>query len=266
MDEIIQAERCLMTHPRKIGYICDDLEDVLKTVYGLPASVTVITQHFGWKYGKTDFSLFLAEMLWDLDLIDLVASNTETYGEYKIEFINDFANYDEWSRRNNKRKMYIFDEVIEASMKRRAMSNANIGWVKRIPQLSKGRSHLVVVTQSQRLTESAFFNWTFLRGIWTKLSKSIVKFVSPQLFDEVDQFVFEDIPKTRIGFNQYEFATFHEKGIVKTQGQLELTRDDKIVLYAKQGMHMNEIAKKLSTEEEPLGHETVWQTLAKRAS
>jgi hypothetical protein len=29
---------------------------------------------------------------------------------------------------------------------------------------------------------------------------------------------------------------------------------------------MNEIAKKLSSEEETVGHETVWQTLVKRAT
>jgi len=265
MTETIQAEKCLMTQPRgTFKFIEKHLKRVLEQVYGLPASVTVITQHFGWKFGKTDFSLLLAEMLWELGLIDMAASNTETLGDYKIEFINDFANYDEWSRRNSRRKLFIFDEVIESSQRRRAMSSINIGWVKRIPQLSKGRCHLVVVTQSMRLTESAFGNWTFLRGVWWKLNKTTVKFFNPHMFSE--EIVWHDLPKTRIQFDPYEFATFQEKGIVKASGQLTLTRDDKIVLYAKQGMHMNEIAKKLSSEEETVGHETVWQTLVKRSS
>jgi len=187
-----------------------DLRMVLNKIYSLPASVSVITQIHGWKYGKTDFAFLLTEMLRELDLIDDFASNTETSGENKIPFINDFVGYDHWLIHNKRRKMFIYDEVIESSQKRRAMSSTNIQWVKRIPQLSKGRCHIVAVTQSMRLTESTFFNWTFLRGIWTKLDKTTVKFSNPQWFDS--EYVFYDIPKTIIEFDQYEIATFLDRG------------------------------------------------------
>jgi len=62
-----------------------------------------------------------------------------------------------WLKRNG-RKLFLFDEVIEATQKRRAMASINIQWVKRILHLSKGRCHLIVITQSQKLTESTFFN------------------------------------------------------------------------------------------------------------
>lgn len=192
-----------------------DLRMVLNKIYGLPASVSVITQVHGWKYGKTDFAFLLTEMLKELDLIDEFSSNTETYGENKIAFINDFIGYDRWLIHNKRRKLFIYDEIIESSQRRRAMSSANISWVKRIPQLSKGRCHLVAVTQSPRLSESTFFNWTFLRGIWTKINKTTVEFSNPQWFDT--KYVFYDIPKTNIEFDQYQIATFMDRGGATTE-------------------------------------------------
>jgi hypothetical protein len=183
---------------------------ILNKIYGLPASVSVITQIHGWKYGKTDYAFLLTELTRELGLIDEFASNTETYGENKIAFINDFVGYDRWLIHNKRRKMFIYDEVIESSQKRRAMSSTNIQWVKRIPQLSKGRCHIVAVTQALKLTESTFFNWTFLRGIWTKLDKTTVKFSNPQWFTR--DYLFNDIPKTNIEFDQYQIATFLDRG------------------------------------------------------
>jgi hypothetical protein len=50
-----------------------------------------------------------------------------------------------------------------------------------------------------------------LRGIWTKINKTTVEFSNPQWFDT--KYVFYDIPKTNIGFDQYQIATFMDKGV-----------------------------------------------------
>jgi hypothetical protein len=177
---------------------------ILKRIFTLPASVTVVTQVHGWKFGKTDFTFLIFEMLEELDLVKEFASNTWTN---KYECISDFESYDYWKGKNRRRKAFAFDEAIEATAKRRAMSSINVQWIKRIPQLSKqGGGHLIVITQSQRLTESAFFNWTFLRGVWRKLSRKTVEFNNPQWYDE--PFVFENIPRTSVEFDQYEITTF----------------------------------------------------------
>jgi len=215
----------------------EDFMNILEEIYTLPASVTVITQVLGWKYGKTDFALLLGELLSEKGIIDLVASNTKTD---RFEFIEDFNNYDVWVRKRGN-KLFLFDEVIDATQKRRAISGINIQWVKRIPQLSKGMCHLIVITQSQKLTESTFFNWTFLRGVWTKLSKTVVKFENPQLYDE--PFIIEDIPRTTVKFEPYEFATFNEKGIVRLSSS-PLTQNDQIRLDFKQGMRPYHLEKK----------------------
>lgn len=186
------------------------MKTVLNSVYGSPASVTIITQVRGWKYGKTDFALLLTEMCFTLGLIQIAASNTET--KDGIDFINDFQNLDYWLTSSKRRKMFLFDEAIEAAQRRRAMSNINVEWIRRIPQLSKSRCHLLVITQETELTESAFFKWSFLRGVWTKLNRTTVTFMSRYVANgKVLKWI--DLPPTTIKFDPYLLATFTEKPI-----------------------------------------------------
>jgi hypothetical protein len=238
-----------------------DLRMILNKIYGLPASVSVITQIHGWKYGKTDFGFLLTELTRELDLIDEFASNTETYGEYKLPLINDFVGYDRWLIHNKRRKMFIYDEVIESSQRRRAMSSINIQWVKRIPQLSKGKCHIVAITQAPRLTESTFFNWTFLRGIWTKLSKTVVEFKNPQWFDEA--FEFSNIRRTKVEFDQYQIATFLDRGgsseDFSNNIQEPITDEDKAIVDFINGMMPVPIAHKYKVDKK-----TVYSWIIKR--
>jgi hypothetical protein len=224
-----------------------DFMDILEEVYTLPASVTTISQLHSWKLGKTSFSLLLSEILLEKGIIDLVASNTETD---RYPLIEDFDNFDMWLRRSG-RKVFLFDEVISASPKRKAMSSINIKWLQKIGQLSKGRCALVVITQAESLTEKTFFNPIFNRGNWTKLTKTVVRFESPQLYDE--PFVFEDIPMCSVKFNPYEFAKFNEHGVVKQIGTNEpLTDRQKAIVDFRSGMRPRPIGDKYH-----VGHETV---------
>lgn len=184
------------------------LEKILKTLYGLPASVVIISGY--WKTGKTDFSLSVREWIDELDLVHNFASNVETQ-DPAIEFINDFQNWDYWTLKNRSPKLYIYDESIESSPRRGAMSRVNVGWVKRIPQLSKGRVHLLVLTQEENLTDSVFFNPAFLRGHFRKLSKTVVEF-SSKYYVGGKPFVFRDVPRTSVSFDPYLGAAFHLEG------------------------------------------------------
>jgi hypothetical protein len=220
---------------------------ILKRIYGLPASVTLVTQFHGWKLGKTDFAFLLTEMCKKYEIIDEFSSNTET-DHYPL--IKDFTNFDYWANHNSSRKMFIFDEVIESAQRRRAMSNINIEWVRRIPQLSKNRCHLVIVTQSIRLMDSAFLDWTFLRGVWLKKALKVVNFHNPHMFDH--DYLFTNVPKTDVKFDPYQIASFDARGILKDDPNRELTRDEQIVLDFKKGLRPNTLAHKYG-----LGHESV---------
>lgn len=183
---------------------------ILKHIYGSHASVTIITQIFGWKLGKTDFALLLTELCSQLKIISQFASNTETYNNSSVSFINDFSTYDWWARSNKKKKLFIFDEAAESAVARRAMSNLNVEWLKRIPQLSKDRCHLVILAQDIGDIDSCFKKWTFLRGIWKKTALDKVTFYNPFMFSGVEK-TMGNIPKTSISFDPLLHATWNEK-------------------------------------------------------
>jgi hypothetical protein len=184
---------------------------IIKKIYGDRQSVSIVTQVRGWKLGKTSFGFSLTEILKDLGLAQMFASNTET-DCYPL--IDDFDNFNAWRKSNRVRKAYIYDEAAVASQKRRAMSNINITWVSKIPQLSKeGGCHLIVITQEKKITESQFYNETFLRGIWTKLSYKTVEFQNKNWFDENPRFY--NIPMTKVKFDIDQTADFKMHGEVK---------------------------------------------------
>lgn len=185
----------IMRIPRKMRI-------VLKRLYGKPASVTLITGL--WKTGKTDWGLKLTELTQELNLIKEFAGNVETVNSY-IQFINDFRGFDLWAYSNRHPKMFLYDEAVESSPRRKAMSSINVGWVQRIPQLSKGKIHLIVLVQEENLADSIFLNPTFLRGIWRKLEKTTLKFDARWLETSLKWF---NIPRTKIQFDPYLGATF----------------------------------------------------------
>lgn len=175
---------------------------VLNKTYGSPASITLVSGD--WKTGKTDFALLLTQMTKQLGLINNFASNIETSNSY-VEFVQDFSHFDLWLYSNRNRKMYLYDETVESSPRRSAMSALNIGWVRRIPQLSKGKCHLVAITQEVNLGDSIFVNPIFLRGHWRKQSKTNVTFYGRSLNRNIR---FRDIPPCSISFDPYRIAHF----------------------------------------------------------
>lgn len=180
------------------------LKRILHRIYGLPASITIVSGK--WKTGKTDFSLLLTEYLEQEGIIKQFASNIETQNS-KVQFINDFAHLDLWLYQNKMRKMFLYDELIESSPRRTAMSSMNVGWLKRIPQLSKGRCHLIVIAQDVNMADSIFVNANFVRGGWQKLNKTTVRFRSGYLNKRI---TFFNIPKSSIKFDPYLLATFRQ--------------------------------------------------------
>lgn len=192
-----------------------DFVRILRYVYRLQASICIISGY--WDTGKTDFSLRIAETLLSLNLIKSVASNIQSITDPRVMLIQSLTRLKLWFYQTRLPKLFIYDEPIESTPKRKAMSNLNIEWIRAIPQLSKARGHLLICTQEENLTESAFFNPTFCRGIWTKLSKKKALFHS-RLIERIgieNPYILEGIPKTTINFDRYVPATFQveEEGI-----------------------------------------------------
>ena len=189
--------------------------EVCRKIYNKPASITIIKG--AWKTGKTDFSLFLAQYLKHYKIIEEIGANIEIYPSKTItkpEFINNFIKLRMWGFGSERRKLYIFDEALKNAPSREAMTKLNKQWVKIIPEISKMRLHVVVITQQGEKTymESIFMDPQFSHGTWEKVDlaprnkfyRKKVTLSSKKYFNETMEF--SPIPKTTLKFDAYQGA------------------------------------------------------------
>jgi len=210
-------------------------EYCLNRIFNLPASIVLITGD--WKTGKTDFGLLLFEELMRLGIIKKGASNVITT-DSEIQHIQDMYSLRSWMYGDRIPKMFLYDESITGTPKRRAMSKLNVDWLKHIiPELSKGKGKLVVITQELDFTESVFYHPTFLRGMFRKINRKTAILNSPLLKTEV---TFHDVPRTSVGFDPYVIATFRSEKILDTS---KMTEGEKVATLYAQGSSMDEIGK-----------------------
>ena len=193
-------------------------ESTLRKIYGGPASVTTIKGE--WKTGKTDFALYLTERLKELGLINRAAANIQCFkdkdctvrSDEDITYIDNFAQLPPWLF-TGYRKAMLYDEAITSTPSRRSMSQLNTEWLKFIPELSKGRCHLIVITQEESFTEKVFFHPTFHMASWEKIAlgrnhPQFRKMVRLRGKEFPKPFVFRSLPPTKIIFDPYRSATW----------------------------------------------------------
>lgn len=208
-------------------------EYCLTRIFKLPASIVLIIGD--WKTGKTDFSLKLYEELMRLEIIKKGATNIITE-DSDIQLIQDMPSLKSWMFGDNISKLFIYDESITATPKRRAMSKLNVAWLKEIiPELSKGKGKLLVISQELDFTESVFYHPTFLRGMFRKINKKTATLNSPLLKKEM---TFFDIPRTTLSFDPFRIAIFRAEKILDTS---KMTEQEKVASLYTQGMGMAKI-------------------------
>jgi len=193
-----------------------DFLSCLNMIYGKPASVTVIKGD--WKTGKTNFGLYLAQVLKKCNLVQQMGGNIECFKDLKtrerdpkFEFIDNFLRLEMWGY-TPFRKVYIFDEAIKNAPSRNAMTKLNKKWLEIIPELSKMRCHLIGITQEDEYIESIFKNKRFLHAEWNKLNYSkshpfyrkVVTLKSSKYFHGIKKF--KPIPKTSLLYDPYQTA------------------------------------------------------------
>ena len=180
------------------------LDRCLLQIYNSPASISVVTGK--WKKGKTDFALRLAkdELKDRLGVIKEIGTNIKTESD-EIRYIDNFQDFEVWAFSNKKRKMLLYDEAIKSTPSRRAMSQLNTKWLEYVPELSKMKCHLVVITQEEAYTEKLFLHPTFIRAKWIKQDLKTVDLI----ISGKDQILrFHNIPKTTVKFDPYRIATW----------------------------------------------------------
>jgi hypothetical protein len=194
-------------------------ESCLRKIYGGPASVTTVKGP--WKTGKTDFAIHLTEELKRLGLIYVAGANIQCFqddnceiqDESQIKYVDNFGTLEGWMFSGN-RKAMLYDEAITSTPSRRAMSEMNTHWLKIIPELSKGRMHLIVITQEESITEKVFFHPTFHVASWEKIQLSkynpqfrkMVKLRASKFIPK--PIIFKNLPPTKIIFDPFRSATW----------------------------------------------------------
>lgn len=203
-----------------------------------PASVSVITGK--WKTGKSDFALFLAvdELRDRLNFVEEVGSNIQT-DDPAVAYVDNFVDLDTWLFRDRKRKVFIFDEALKAAPSRSAMSKLNVKWMQYVPELSKARCHLFVITQEEAYMEKLFIHPTFIRARWIKKSLKTVDLISQLYHGDVCRF--DDLPKSKVSFDPYCIATWQ----MEPTGEAAIVDDDiRVAIEYANGGKTHEIMEK----------------------
>jgi len=167
--------------------------------------------------GKTDIMFLLAERALEIGVISEVASNMATEGIWKngsleqtpIIDIHSLARLKFWLKNSRRRKMYLFDDVVEHLPRRAPMSHKTVSIISIIPTVRKARAILVWITQDPELSDSTLLNDTFTKAMIIKISQKTAKIISPWLKNDRHERVLYQIPPTHIKFNTWEYAPFN---------------------------------------------------------
>jgi len=218
----------------------------LKKIFDHEAIIVIIKGY--WKTGKTNVGLRLIEDLLLMGIIKIAGTNIKIDSTDKLKFIEDFPtlrkfHYDDPIR--PKSKMYVLDEGGKIAVRRGAMRKINVEWMKFLPELSKGKMKLIVITQSENLTDSIFTETEFTKAvIETHKTREYGYSISvmSELLDKPLYFV-NNFPKTTIKYSPYQSADFYMEPKFLEASNLLCCRISR--LYAVDGLSSTKIANKL---------------------
>jgi len=183
-----------------------EIDKILKILFDDPAIILIGSARGSktWKTGKTDFALSIAEKLLNLDLVEEIASNIDTFGTYP--YIHDLVSLKYWLEKDKKVKLYILDEANIHLPSRRAMSNKSVEIIQVFPEISKAHARLIIVGQQLSSLDSELKSHRdWVKGAFEKLSLKSVR-VKSNLLPKT--YIFRNIPKTSIEFDPDVRAPF----------------------------------------------------------
>lgn len=239
----------------------EKLIKILKAIYREPMSVVVIRGLP--KTGKTDFASFIMDLLKQLGLVKQFASNTH-FSVPWVKPIESLNNLRTWGLENRDTKLFIYDELIESATNRRAMSDLNVAWVQFLPQISKMHIHILAIVQEdqqgKRYYESVFTDPVFLRGVWTKVTKTFATFRSHYLKQtgdlDTEEYSLNNIPRSAIRFDKDLVATFSLNAAPSMADFSKMTRTMQIaMMYKEDGNGYDEIQKQTGLDRKQIQRE-----------
>jgi len=162
--------------------------------------------------GKTDFALFLLEILEHFGITKHFATNIKIYdSSFPIEPISDLESLTEWASETKGKKVYVLDEAGRAFKRRKPMSAINVEIIDKLQILRKFKLSLLFSVPAKSYLDKASFGSDVLDGVFKKLSYKNPKIALYKDMLETFTLRLWQIPKTLIQFDTWDSAPFNLK-------------------------------------------------------
>jgi len=177
-----------------IKLICD--------LFKYNAPIVFIIGRFG--YGKTDFSLLIAETLLKYGVVKKVGTNIKVEHP-NFDYITNVVYLKKWLVSSKAKKLFILDEAGIHIDTRNPLSRINreirhLGFL-----LRKFRGKFIFVSQRAKDIEGTFRDTDIWLATFHKFSLKKALLIS-NIYDE--PIIIENIPKTSIPYDTYDIALF----------------------------------------------------------
>lgn len=162
-----------------------------------------------WQSGKTDMALLIALILKKMKMIEKIATNIQT-SDPRFEYIYAIPKIRKWLLSDRKKKLYILDEAAEHVFRRDAASRQNKAIAKLLPQLSKGRARMILITQDMEAVDALLRKRVWVRGQIIKPSETNRKTAILISYQPAREMRVYDLPSVRdvfgVKFDRYAVA------------------------------------------------------------
>lgn len=165
--------------------------------------------------GKTDFILYMMEILYELGLMDAFGSNMEMEAPFHVDFIEDFETLEKTcrmlnpdpDRRGLKKYFYFCSEMGKSMPKDQAWRN--VSFIEKLQTVRKYGLNWAGDAISR--VDSRILNEIHFNGCFKKLSPANPKIAYYEDWESGERTYLYDIPRTKIRFNTFDSPNFYMK-------------------------------------------------------
>jgi hypothetical protein len=207
--------------------------------------------------GKTDFSLYIMETLYGLELIDAFGSNVPIKAPFEVDFIEDFNTLEKRCRMLNPDpekhglKRYLFFASEMGKWLPKDQSWRNVDFVERLQTVRK--YGLSWIGDAISRVDSRALNEVHFEGCFIKLSPTNPTIALYEDWVTGQETTLKNIPRTSIGFDTWYSANFYMEPQTQEDILIPLNPEHKLVKqylkagsWAKAGIHPQEGKRALS--------------------
>jgi len=160
--------------------------------------------------GKTDFSFFICEILFSLNVIRHFATNTKVYeSSFPIERITNLPDLEHWAITLPGKKLFILDEAGKSFRRRTPMSKLNIELLDKVQILRKYKLSIIMIAPHEKYLDSATLGSDVLDGVFIKPYFKNPKVGIYEDILEPFKITINNIPRTSVKFDTWDVAPFN---------------------------------------------------------